>query len=905
MEIIPTTKTFCEHFEDIAARRHDRIAVRLKTPEGYRQIRYCELYRQVQGVALALVSQGLERQERAAILSENRPEWVIAYLGTYLAGGTAVPIDPQISAEEWRRLLDDSEAKAVFVSGELLTRLKPVLHDSPLRDHIISLDPAPAGECAASLSELIDRGQATFPPPLLPAPSLPDVAVIIYTSGTTGHPKGVMLTHQNIMAEISAVLQTIDANQDDALLCLLPLHHVLASVLNFLLPLSLGAQVVFADTLKRSEILAALQEAGITILATVPQFFYLFHGRIQEELGRRGRLARLLFRGMLRANRFCRRRLRWNAGRLMFGNIHRAFGASMRLFASGGSAFDPKVAQEFHELGFTILQGYGLTETTGAATVTPVERNVIGSVGRALPGVEIKILDPDQHGVGEVAIRGPIVMKGYYHNPEATAEAIRSGWFLSGDLGWLDPEGNLYITGRKKEVIVLPNGKNIYPDELEAHFEQCPYIEEIAILGLADPGREGAERLHGVVVPDFAALKLNRIANAREILSYEIARLSHKLPQYKRLMSYQIQVEPLPRTTTRKIKRLDLKHQIESGQLKGIEDAGAPPALNPEDRELLESAVGQEVLTALRETYRRDREINLDMNLELDLGFDSMERVEFMASLEQSLAVKLPEGFSAEIFTVRDLIRGLQVEGQTGAANRGTQLQGWGSILSKEALEKDPTLRPQFAGPALTLLKYGGLRMIYLLFKALFRLEVAGLQNLPREGPFLLCPNHLSYIDPLIVLAPLPFRIVKRVFFVGASEFFVSLWMKALARATDIFPVDPDVHLLRAMKIGACGLRRGRILCIFPEGSRSFDGRLGTFRKGAAILAREIGVVTVPVVIGGAYEVWPRDSMRIRLHKLRVEFGEPIRPATGKNGTTYAEDTDRLRQTISRMIEAG
>ncbi len=898
-------KTYNEHFEEIAAIHHDRIAVRLKTPAGYCQISYGELHRQVRDVASALLSQGLNRQERAAILSENRPEWVVAYLGIYLAGGTAVPLDPQISPEEWRRLLDDSDAQVIFVSGLQLAKLKEAVHDSPLRDRIICFDPVGAGECTCSLAGLIETGHKLAPAPQLPASNLSDVVVIIYTSGTTGHPKGVMLTQENIMGEITAVLQTIRASENDIFLCLLPLQHVLASVMNFLLPLYLGAQVVFADTLKRSEILAALQEAGITILATVPQFFYLFHGRIQEELAHKGPLARKLFRGMLSLNRFCIKRLHLNAGRLLFGRIHRTFGSSMRLFASGGSAFDSKVAREFHDLGFTILQGYGLTETTGAATVTPVENNVIGSVGLALPGVEIAILEPGQGGIGEVAIRGPIVMKGYYKNLEATAEVMRDGWFLSGDLGWLDEQGNLFITGREKEVIVLPNGKNIYPDELETHYEQCPYIQEIAVLGIAEPGHEGAERLHGVVVPDFDALKAKKIANAREILRDEIARLSHQLPQYKRLMSYQIQREPLPRTTTRKVKRLELKRMIESGELKGVDAASAAAAVSAEDRELMESAVGQEVMSALQETYRKDTPISLDMNLELDLGFDSMERVELLASLEQSLRLELPEGFAVEIFTVRDLIRALQKQTGADAGSSGALKQSWGSILSAEALDQEEDLKPHFSGAFLTFFKYAAINMLYLIFKILFRLEAKGLENLPREGPFLICPNHLSYIDALVVMAPLPYRVFKRVFFVGAAELFTSPSMRLLARVANIYPVDPDAHLLRAMKLGAFGLRKGRILCIFPEGARSFDGKLGPFKKGAAILAREIGVVMVPVAIRGAHEVWARDSRRIRLHKLKVEFGGSIRTGTGEDSTSYEADTDRLRQAVSRMIEAG
>jgi long-chain acyl-CoA synthetase len=896
--------TYNERFLQVVSGSRDRIAVRLKTPEGYRQITYGELERQVRGVARALVAQGLPKGTRIAILAENRPEWVVAYLGIYFAGGTAVPLDPQISPGEWRRLLDDSESQWIFTSSTFLSKLEEALDGSPLRERVLCFNPGQSGAVRWSLPDLIAHGLGLTPVPDLPQCSLTDVVVIIYTSGTTGKPKGVMLTQENIVSDIAGALAAIHSIcERDVFLCLLPLQHVFASVVNFLLPLYVGAQVVFADTLKRSEILDALQEAGITILATVPQFFYLFHGRIAEELAHKGAVTRMLFRALLRINRFCMKFLRIHLGRKLFGKIHRNFGSRLRLFVSGGSAFDAKVAQEFSDLGFTILQGYGLTETTGACAVTRVENNIIGSVGQPLSGAEIEIVEPDAAGVGEVVMRGPMIMKGYYRNPEATAAVMRDGWFLSGDLGRIDERGNLFITGRKKEIIVLPNGKNIYPDEIEAHYAQCPFILEIAVIGIAEPGHQGAERLHAVVVPDFEALKAKKIANAREILREEIARLSNQLPHYKRLMSYQIEKDPLPRTTTRKIKRIELKRMIESGELKESETAGPAGPASAGDRELLESPIGQEVLAILRNAYHRDTPIGPGMNLELDLGFDSMERVELLASLEQSLGLGLPEDFGVEIYTVGDLIRGLQEQAVT-AAGDGSTKQSWNQILSAEALAQDPELQPRFAGAAMDLFRLVLARIVYLVFRLLLRIEAVGLENLPRAGPFMLCPNHVSFLDPLMVLVPLPWRFLKRAFFVGAADFFAYSWMRLLSRVANVFPVDPDAHLLRAMKIGAYGLRRGRILCIFPEGGRSFDGRLMVFKKGAAILAREIGVPVVPVAIRGAFEVWPRDTLRIRLHKVKVIFGAPLHFTGEQEGRTDQADTARLRQALSQLIES-
>ena len=896
-----TTPTYTEHFEDVARHFPDRIAFRSKTPEGYSQMRYSEVHRQVLGVARGLVAMGLKPGTRVAILSENRPEWVLSYLGAFFAGLTTVPLDIQISPAEWRRLLDDSGSQVVFVSGHLLPRLKEVLQDSALLHGLVCFDRFDGEEDPLShLKGFVDQHFAPGSVPQLPRTSMEDVVSIIYTSGTTGNPKGVMLTMGNIMASMSGMLTAVRVDEDDNLLCLLPLQHVLASVVNVLAPLYLGAQVTFADTLKRSEILAALREAGITIMVAVPQFFYLFHDRIQDELSRRPAVARKAFRATLLLNRFTQRRLRINLGRYLFGKVHRSFGDRLRIFVSGGSAFDSKVAQDFHDMGFTILQGYGLTETTGACTVTRIENNVIGSVGPPLSGVEVKILDPDDSGVGEVLIRGAIVMQGYYKNPSATEDAMADGWFRSGDLGRLDSGGSLFITGRKKEIIVLPNGKNIYPEEIEAHYLQCPYIQEIAVLGIADPeSHEKSERLHAVVVPDFEALKAAKIANAREILLYEIGRLSGQLPKYKRLMSYQFQKEPLPRTTTRKVKRLELKRLIESGALKGVEAAGPGRAPSPEDMKSVESPVGQEVLRCLRETFHRES-ISPDMNLELDLGFDSMERVEMLASLEQSLNLQLPEDFGTEIFTVRDLITRLEQMASGGLA-AGAARESWSSILAPQALAQEADWQVKFAGTAATLVKFIGLKVLFALLKLLCRLEVRGRKNLPDVGPFMLCPNHASYIDPFVVISALPYRMFKRVFFVGASEFFTTWYMKILGSLANIVPVDPDGHLLRAMKVGAWGLQQGRILCIFPEGLRSFDGELKEFKKGAAILSLEVGVPIVPVGLNGTFEVWPRDTLRIKPHKVKLTFGAPMEPPDRDSGMPYQAVTDRLRNEVARL----
>ena len=304
--------------------------------------------------------------------------------------------------------------------------------------------------------------------------------------------------------------QVIDVGPKDAILGILPLFHSLAQMANIMLPLSVGMRVVYLESMNTSELLRALQERDITVFACVPQFFYLILERIQKEVQQKGALVRCLFRAMLAVSTFGRK-FGVNLGKVFFGRVHHMLGKRMRYLVTGGSRFDPAVGRQFEAMGFTMLQGYGMTETCGAASVTPPRDDVMGSVGKPLPGNEMKIFDgalSPEHGgasVGEVAFRGGIIMAGYYKRPDATAAMYRDGWLCSGDLGYRDADGNFFITGRKKDVIVLSNGKNIYPEEIEAHYLQSPNIKEICVLGIAE--RAGRALLRAPACRDRARLR--------------------------------------------------------------------------------------------------------------------------------------------------------------------------------------------------------------------------------------------------------------------------------------------------------------------------------------------------------------------------------------------------------------
>ncbi|MBI4462486.1 MAG: AMP-binding protein, partial [Acidobacteria bacterium] len=541
-----------ERFLATEARFAERVAVIVQSHSGVEEYTYADLRRMAARTAATLRARGLAAGERCALLADNHARWCAAFLGIVGLGAVAVPLDTTLKPAQIATLLRDSGAHAIFTSGPYLAGVRTAAaacHE--LRDILMLEDLTPA--------VLQRRG------PELPAsPARPeDLASILYTSGTTSDPKGVALTHANLLAETEAVFQTIPVNEEDRILGVLPLFHALALLANFWLPLAAGASVVFLHSISSAEILRAMREREVSIFVVVPQFFYLLHQRLTEQVRTAGRLRRWLFRSLLAVNGVARR-LGPNFGQLLFRQVHEVFGPRMRLLVTGGSRFDPAIGQGFHRLGFTLLQAYGLTECSGAASVTPVEQNRIGSVGRALPGVEIKILPAElnaveRDGSGEVAIRGPIVMQGYYQHPEATAAVLQDGWLLTGDLGYLDRDRNLFITGRKKDVIVLSSGKNIHPEEVEAHYAQSPLIQELCVLGrTGQPSEPLAERLHAVVVPNFEVLRARKVVNAREILRFEIESLSLELPPHKRILSFELWQNELPRTTTRKLKRFEI-----------------------------------------------------------------------------------------------------------------------------------------------------------------------------------------------------------------------------------------------------------------------------------------------------------------------------------------------------------
>lgn len=895
--------TFYEGFRETAERWPNNVAVEIQRRDSVESYTYADLLRMGESVGRWLMDQKLEHGARVALIADNSPRWVATFLGIIAAGCTAVPLDTNLDHSQATKLLQDSGSSWFFADAKHLAVAKEATRDTAI--DVVQLDGE--SQTGITLDQVLTTGTDDF---VSPASSDEEVACILYTSGTTADPKGVMLSHANFTGEAYAAFGWAHIDSKDAVLGVLPLFHVLALMTNLVLPLLMGARVVYLETLNAKEMLRGLEERRITVLSVVPAVFYLIHERVFSEVKARGELVQLVVRFLMALSLFLRR-FGVNPGKLFFPKVHKVFGGNMRYLLSAGSRFSPQIARDFRAFGLDIMQGYGLTETTGAAFATPPDKIVIGSVGPPLAGVEGSIADPQvEEGidtpVGEILIRGASVMKGYWNRPDATREVLKDGWLYTGDLGYFDAHGNLFVTGRRKEVIVLSTGKNIYPEEVEAHYQKSECVKEICVLGLED--QSGTERLHAVVVPDFDVLKRRKVVNVKEVIRFELEGLSAELASTKRINSYEIWQENLPRTTTRKIKRFEVQHRVQTNQAKGSSETefDAERELNAEELSWLQQPEVRKALTVIRNMAPAKRgAIRPDANLELDLGFDSMQRIELVMALEQELGATLEQTQLAEVYTVRQLVDLLRESRSADAAHaEASQVSAWHTLLHETPVDQSVVALMR-RRPVREVLLYIVVRILSFFVHRLFRLRVAGLEEIPRDGPVLICPNHQSVIDAVILGSTLPWPVMRRLVLLGTSEFFGHWFLSLLVSRLRIIVVDPDANLVPAMRAGGFALKEGGALIIYPEGERSIDGTPKKFKRGAAILSIHLQTPIVPVAIEGFYEAWPRGKPFQGFKPLQIKFGAPVYPPPESEASTaaYEELTAEVRQRVVQMWE--
>lgn len=805
-----------------------------------------------------------------ALVAPNGPDWVIGRLGIAAAGGVAVTPDDLSTEDELVAILADSGARRVLASpahAETVARLFP---DAVI--HVLA-DEAAAGR--PSWRALFAEHDA--PPAPIDASS---EAMLVYTSGTTGTPKPFALTYANIGANVTALVGTGVISARDRILVPLPLHHVYPFVVGVLTTLSVGATVVFPEAVSGAELTAAMRQARVTVIVGVPRLYAALLDGIESRAASRGRAAHWLFRRMLDLSGAVASRWDVSIGRQLFATVHRRIGPDLRLLVSGGAKLEAPLIRRLEALGWRVLSGYGLAETASIFTGNLPGRLRIGSEGQPLGEGKIRIGAPDAEGIGEIQLKGPSVFAGY-RRPEANRELFtEDGWFRTGDLGRLDGDGYLYVTGRAKEVIVLGGGKNVFPEELEKHYGRSPYIREIAVL-------EHKGALVALVLPDLAALQAEGKTHVHQAISVALTSAAQRLPSFQRLAGFALVREPLPRTRLGKYQRFRLQSLYENARAAPERRVSTAPAeLSPADRELLAAHPAGAILKLLTARYP-DADVTLDASPQLDLGIDSLEWMGLAAELENRFGIRIPDADLTQVTTVRDLLR---------AAVKAAQRPG-------DKVKPEP----HWVAPPGPIARFVGFLFYHVnrfVMRLLFDLRAHSVNRLPKSGPTIIVANHASDLDPLVLAAALPWEQMQRCWWGGdAVRLFGNPVSRSIARAAQVFPVD-ELAPGRALDLGLRILERGDTLIWFPESWRSPDGTLQEFLPGIGVLVARSGATVVPALIQGAFEAMPRDRRWPKLSPIRVHFGLPL-PAASLGGieTRPHQIAAALRGAVSRLAE--
>ncbi|HVL67702.1 MAG TPA: AMP-binding protein [Vicinamibacterales bacterium] len=838
-------RTLVDFFEDLSRSSGDFIVY----DDGYRgwTHTYAELAAAARGFAARLRAAGLAAGDKVVIWSENRSEWIAALWGCILEGIVVVPIDYRASHEFMLRVADIVDAK-VIVAGETVA-----VPDTPRT--VWRLEEWQAGARADGAA-----ADAARRPPDIGGET---VAEIIFTSGATAEPKGVVLTHRNILANVIPVEREIHKYKRYArpfapirFLNLLPLSHMFGQSLATFVPPMLEGVVVFTRSYSPHDIVRQIRERRVSVLVCVPKMLEVLRDhvvRLHPEA------ADPPPTGMHWARRWWRYR-----------RIHRTFGFKFWAFVVGAAPLDPELESFWGRLGFLVVQGYGLTETAPIVTLNHPLHAARGAVGKPIAGVEVRIAED-----GEILVRGDNVTSGYYNAADETRRAFRDGWFHTGDIGELDPTGHLRIRGRKKEMIVTPEGLNVFPDDVERVLNAIPGVRESAVVGAPpEGGSASAERVHAIIVAD-EGLDLDevvRTANAQ-------------LQDHQKIRGAALWTSgELPRTEgTRKLKRRELKHWL----------MGQAGATRP---------AGQRGVAAVVERFAAGRTVTPDTSID-ELGLSSLERVELMMALEDAFQVTIDEASFAAAATVADLER---------LTNPLEAPDVRGAVQTAEPFDF-----PSWNRSALAEFVRGISLATWILPPLRFwvRLEVRGREHLAGlRGPVIFAANHQSHFDTPVLLQALPGHWRRRVAPAMLKEFFKAhfyprqfAWRSRLTNSTNYylaslffsaFPIPQrETGARQTLRYIGEVIEDGYSVLIFPEGKRTQAGEMAPFQPGVGMIASRLGVPVVPVRIEGLEKILHQSWSFPKRGRARVAFGPPM-SLKGNDYAALAAEVERAVRSL-------
>lgn len=765
--------------------------------------------------------------EKIAVLLENRPETVFALFSIWDAKGISVNLDAASSKEQLSYVFGDSKPSAIFVSNKTKTVVEDVLYSTEYKINIINVDEISIPEKFVPMTEVLDIEDES------------QVAVILYTSGTTGNPKGVMLTYENILANINGVKNVNLVTDKDVILAILPYHHILPLSFTLIMPIYFGVPIVILDEISSVSLKKTLKEHKISVIIGVPRVWEMLDkaiiGKINESP-----IGRFMFK---LAKKIKSRAIR----KMIFSKVHSELGGAIRLMVSGGAKLEEDIINDYFTLGFHLIQGYGMTETAPIISFNVPGRERADTAGEIIPDVFVKFGED-----GEILVKGKNVMKGYYNNEVATREAFdEDGWFKTGDLG-LMKDNHLVIVGRKKEMIVLPNGKNINPSDIEGKIiKSTDLIKEIAVMDYKG-------HLLAVIYPDFDLIESRKIVNIQESIKWEVIdKYNITAPNYKKIMDIKIVKNELPKTRIGKIRRFMLKDFIEDKIEKQISEVKQIPV---PDKILEEFNFLKDYI---KTTYKKD--INLESHIEIDLGFDSLDIVELLNYINFNLDIKIEEQDIVENKTIQslaELINKRSEEGLKGNEN-----------LKKIIEDENNNIKLPNSAFMSKLTKF----IFSPFLKFYFNMKVKGKENI-EDGAGIIIGNHQSFLDAFMVNYSFTNKELENNYYIATAIHFKSKFKKFGADNGNIILVDINKNLRSTLQAASKVLKSGKKLIIFPEGARTRDGKVHDFKKTFAILAKELNVDIYPFVIKGAFESYPYGSKFPKKHDLSLEFLEKISP---------------------------
>ena len=537
----------------------DRPAYIFKTEEKgkFRTITHKEFRENINALGTTLIQMGL-KDKRIALISENRYEWELSYLAVAAGVGVIVPLDKALPDNELESLILRSQVEAIIYSSKYDAIMKTLREKKNTNlKYFISMDLEENTQGIYAEKALVEKGKKlladgnkTYIDAKIDAEKM---GIMLFTSGTTAMSKAVMLSHKNLVTNVMDIIQRFDLTDEDRFLSFLPLHHVFECTVGFLYPISIGGSIAFCEGVKHMA--ENIKEFEITAMISVPAVFDIIYRKVMKTIEKKGKLANLE-KGK-KVSQFLLK-MKIDLRKQLFKEVHESLGPKLKLVVTGGAALDPETEKGFNDLGFDVEQGYGLTETAPVIAAETPKCRRLGSIGKKFPSVEVKIDDPDEEGIGELMAKGPSIMLGYYENEEATKSALESdGWFHTGDLARIDKDGFIYISGRKKSVIVLNNGKNVFPEEIETLLNKVEGIKETFVFEKKED--DGDVKVCVEIVYDKELIKelynIEGEENIKEFLWDKVKEVNKLMPKYKYVREMVITEEPLIKTTTLKIKR--------------------------------------------------------------------------------------------------------------------------------------------------------------------------------------------------------------------------------------------------------------------------------------------------------------------------------------------------------------